>query len=76
MEHISNEEFRDEFNYFVSFFDPNTEEVMHICGYKNNPDVINLISLFGELKTDEEFGMDSDYVDSLKVRIFKKKDPN
>lgn len=69
-----NKEFSNEFNYFVCFLDKDTNEVVHICGYEVNPDVINLIYLFDELKTDKEFGMDSNYVDSLKVRIFKKKD--
>ena len=66
-----NEEFIDEWKYFVSFIDENTNEVMHICGYLERPNVASINNLFEELKTDKEFGMDSDYVDDLIVRIFK-----
>ena len=61
-------------NYFVSFLDKDSGDVIHIAGYEERPDVINLIHLFEELKTDEEFGMNSDYVNTLKVGIFKKKE--
>lgn len=51
--------------------DEDTNEVVHICGYLNRPNVVSINHLFEELKTDKEFGMNSDYVDSLKVRIFQ-----
>ena len=69
-----NEGFVDDFKYFVSFSDKETNEIVHICGYKIRPDVKNVAHLFEELKTDIEFGRPEDYVDSLNVRIFKKKD--
>jgi len=66
-----NEEITDEWKYFVSFSDKNTNEVIHMCGYLERPNVASINNLFEELKTDKEFGMDSDYVDHLRVRIFK-----
>ena len=66
-----NEKIIDDWKYFVSFIDKNTNEVMHMCGYLERPNVSSINQLFEELKTDKEFGMDSDYVDDLMVRIFK-----
>lgn len=64
----------EEYEYFVAFLDPTSEELMHLCGYGVRPKVQDLVHLFKELVVDKDFGMPADYVDTLKVRIFQFKD--
>lgn len=62
----------DQWNFFMAFIDPDTEdEVMHLVGYQERPNVSDITQAIYELKTDKDFGMDARYVDTLRVRIFQ-----
>jgi len=63
----------NDFNYFVSFHDINTNEVIHICGYQNPPKVKDINNLFEELENDKDFNIPKEYLSSLSVRIFHRK---
>lgn len=60
----------EEFKYFVAFVDFETNEILHLVGYMEQPAVRDVLGAIDELKNDEDFGMDSNLVDSLMIRIF------
>lgn len=68
---LNDQEWYNKWNYFVTFLNEKNE-VVHVVGYEVRPDIVNLSHIFEELKVDKEFGMNSDYVDSLKVDIASK----
>lgn len=45
------------------------EEVIHVCAYEEYPSVACMKGLFDELITDEEFGMDKEYVETLTMTM-------
>ncbi len=60
-----------DFTWIVSFFTPITKEMVHFVEYEYMPSVIEINSLFDELKTDSQFKFSSAFVDSLCVSILK-----
>ncbi len=63
------EEEKFHFNHALICFHPeNPDEILHICGYEEEPDELQINYLREELRVDEEFGL-TEIADSLIIEV-------
>ena len=59
-----------EYVYFMAFVEEEKNEVLHIVGFMESPSVGQVTDIINEVKSDPEFKLEPEFVDTLQLRIF------